>query len=140
MNQTLLFLHLLGLVMGLGAGMANAVIMGQAGKSDAATAKTLRTLPPIFARLSAIGLALLLVTGPILIFTKYSGHAPDPASFGIKMGLVLAVVAAFGWMQVMMAQLRRTGDPAIAGRMALVGPVLSLLTLATMLVAVFAFE
>lgn len=139
MNEVLLFLHLLGLVVAMGPGLANGVIVTRAAKASPEAAQALRALPPILSRISAVGLLILIVTGPILLFTKFAGRAPSPVSFGIKMGLVLAIIGLFGWMQVTMAQIRKTGNMGLAGRMQLLGPAMTILAVLTMIFAVTAF-
>src|SRR5205085_1816990 len=114
MNQVLLFFHLLGLVVALGPGLANGAIMMTARSASPEAAATLRSLPPLLARISGVGLGLLIITGPILLFTKYAGHPPAPTPFGIKMVFVIAIVLVFGWMQVTMMQMRKTGNMALA--------------------------
>ena len=139
MNQVLVFFHLLGLVVALGPGLANGPIMMRARSASPESAAALRSLPPILSRISAVGLALLIITGPILLATKYAGHAPSATAFGIKMAFVVAIVLVFGWMQVTMMQIRKTGNVALARRVGLLGPLLGLLGLGTMIFAVAAF-
>ncbi|MFO1183562.1 MAG: hypothetical protein U1E56_02090 [Bauldia sp.] len=140
MNDVLLFFHLIGLVVAMGPGFANGIIVTRAASATPEAAQALRALPPILSRVSAVGLALLIVTGPILLFTKYNWHAPEPVSFGIKMGLVLAIIGLFGWMQVIIAQVRKTGNAALAGRLQLLGPLMSILAVLTVIFAVAAFH
>ena len=102
MNDVLLFFHLIGLVVAMGPGFANGIIVTRAASATPEAAQALRALPPILSRVSAVGLALLIVTGPILLFTKYNWHAPEPVSFGIKMGLVLAIIGLFGMLNVLL--------------------------------------
>ena len=52
MNQSLLFLHLVGLMLGAAGGFASAVIMRRALAMPADEAKVVRSLGPILAKVS----------------------------------------------------------------------------------------
>ncbi len=139
MNQVLLFLHLLGLMMGAAGGIGNLVIMRVAPGVPPAEAAGLRRLPPILAKVAAGGLALLWVTGVILVWSKYGGIGNLPGMFWVKFIFVLLLTAATAAIEMTMAQMKRTGNMALGARLAKIGPVSGLSSLLAVFFAVLAF-
>jgi hypothetical protein len=82
MNQGLLFLHFFGLVLGAGPGAAQGLIMRRAVALPADQAMTLRSIGPMLAGASAVGIAILWITGLIMVWTKWSGPASLPPPSG----------------------------------------------------------
>lgn len=136
--NVLIWLHIVGFALGMAGGMG----MGQVGPRLAAAAPDQRPvwegLAKGFSGVSGVGLALLLVTGPLVLWLKWDGGAGLGPAFMVKMGLVVAVAVAFGLGKSGMARLRR-GDAGGARLMRLAGPVTGLSALAAALAAVFAF-
>ena len=73
MNEALLFLHLVGLMLGAAGGFASAVIMRRALVLPADEAKVVRGLGPILANVSLTGLVVMWATGLILVWSKWGG-------------------------------------------------------------------
>jgi uncharacterized membrane protein len=135
----LLWLHIVALALGLGGGLG----MSQVGPRLVAAAPDQREtwwpLAKVFTGLASVGLVLLLVTGPLMLWLKFGGFAGMNVWFQVKMALVVLAVVAVGLSQWGMARLRR-GDEG-GGRLASVtGPLTTLIVLAIALSAVFAFN
>lgn len=135
----LLWAHFVGLALGMGGGLA----MSQVGPRLTAAAPGDRDawwpLAASFSRLSGIGLLLLLITGPLLLWLKYGGGAGLGVGFMVKMALVAVAVVAIGLSQWGLARLRR-GDEGGGRLMAVSGPLSGLSVLAVILAAVFTFH
>jgi hypothetical protein len=70
MNEALLFLHLVGLMLGAAGGFASAVIMRRALVLPADEAKAVRGLGPVLANMSLTGLIVMWASGLILVWSK----------------------------------------------------------------------
>ena len=136
--NVLVWLHIVGFALGMAGGMG----MGQVGPRLAAAAPGERAvwegLAKGFSGVSGLGLALLLITGPLVLYLKWESGAGLGPAFWIKMALVVAVVVAFGLGKTGMARMRR-GDAGGIRLMRLAGPITGLSALAASLAAVFAF-
>lgn len=135
-----LFLHLVGVSIGAGTGIYLGAVARHAEKSlEQAEARTL--MPGVagaLSRVGDVGLALLLASGIVMIYTR--GTTGLTAMFGLKMGLVAAILVYIGLMKRWARQARTTGDRAAALRMkkvSVLGPQLGVLTI---LAAVLAFN
>jgi uncharacterized membrane protein len=138
-NNLLLWAHLLG----LGVGMAGGMGMGQIGPRLAAATPDQRanlwSLMGVFDRFAMIGVAVLVVTGPILVFTKFEGGHGLNTWFMVKMGLVLVFLILIGISHMGKARLKK-GDVGGAKLMQIAGPLTMLSVLAIVFTAVMAFN
>ena len=89
LNQVLLFLHFVGLALGFSVSFANMVMGGLLSRAAPADRAVLSRFPPIMSRLGKIGLALLWVTGGVLVYTKWGGFAAFPWQFYVKLAAVV---------------------------------------------------
>jgi uncharacterized membrane protein len=92
-----LWLHFLGLAAAIGGGIA----LSQTGPKLVTVpqneANTIWNLERTFSIIAMAGLAVLIMTGPVLAIRKYSGFSDMPSWFWVKMALVaIATVAVFG--------------------------------------------
>src|SRR4051812_19167507 len=113
MYNILLFLHLLGLVLGPGAGVASMIAMRGAGSATVDQAAGIRMLGPIFVRASATGLAVFWITGLIMLFMRWV-PAGIPGLFWVKLVFVLGVTVAVGMIEMKMGRARRGNAGALA--------------------------
>lgn len=137
MQHVLLILHLLGLAMGLSVPFAN-IVLDAVAKANPGDAATLMKFPPKMARVGDAGLALLLITGLIMLFTKYDGFAGMPWTFQVKMAAVVVLVVAVGMIH---AKMKRafSGDAAALARIQTLGKISLLSALTALVFAVLAF-
>jgi hypothetical protein len=138
-NDVVLFLHLLGLMMGAAGGLASAIIMRRALTLPADQAGVLRSLGPTLARFSHIGLALMWLTGVALVILKYGGFGSLPTLFWIKMLFVLSLTLAAITIEWTYAEIKR-GNAVVAARLPRLGPWAGLSSLLAVLAAVLTFH
>jgi hypothetical protein len=139
---SLLFLHFVGLALGLGTGFAS-LRLGMVAKE----------LPPderakFMMRASelrkngSLGLALLLLSGLAMFFVR--GPALVMAWGGpalhAKLTLVVILCGVFGYMQVVGKKVREAGGGPLMGRLVKLSTAMLALTLLTVLCAVIAFK
>jgi len=140
MNAFLLFLHFFGLMLGAAGGFASGILMRRAAGMPPAEAMTIRGLGPMLAHVSGIGLVLLWVTGLIMVWSKYDGLASLPSLFWVKFVFVVLLTLASGAIHMTYAQIRRTKNPALATRLAVLGPSAGVSSTLAVLFAAFAFN
>jgi hypothetical protein len=139
MTSFLLILHFTGLVMGFSATFANMVTMRLIASATPQEAAILRRVPPQMLRVSSWGVALLLVTGPMLVYSKHDGAWGSlPWAFWLKMLAVVALVAIFGFLHVNMARVRK-GDAVAPARVQIFAPLASASAALALVFAVIAF-
>jgi hypothetical protein len=139
MNQLLLFLHFFGLLLGAGPGTAQSLIARRAERVTPEEARTLRSLGPMLANISAVGIVILWITGPIMVWTVYGGFANLPSAFWIKFVFVVLLTLIAIYTQVTFAEIRR-GNVAAAERFKWLGPSAGISALLAVLFAVIAFQ
>lgn len=139
MHDVLLILHLLGLLMGAAGGISSGLIMRRALKAPPEQAMTLRSLGPMLARLSMIGLVLMLATGFSLVFVTYGGFSDLPTTFWIKMVFVTTLTLAAIATELAYAQVKG-GNVKAAARLPVLGPIAGLSSLLAVIFAVLTFH
>ncbi len=141
MYSILIFLHLIGLVLGMGIPIANLVAQRLAASASPEGAAALRALPPRLAPFSQAGLALLVITGLLMLL---SSRGRDMAFitggfwFWVKMLSVAGLVAVVYFIWQTSNEIR-AGNTAAAERMRMLGPAALALSLAATFFAVIAF-
>lgn len=75
MISLLLWLHFLGIGMGMGGGIALSQIGPRLVAAPVDQRKLLWVLETLFSRIGAAGLALLVVTGPLTLWLKFGSPA-----------------------------------------------------------------
>jgi uncharacterized membrane protein len=139
LNQILLWLHLTALALG---GVASFGIPVVGSKMPTATAETRPMLFSVMKGLSRVAqvvLGLLLITGPILFWLKWSFTAPSMTWFGIKMLLVVILIGGVIFSGVNGRRIE-AGNREAAALQPRVGMAMMLVLLGVILTAVFAFE
>ena len=139
MNRPLLILHLLGLAMGLSVSFSNLVMGTLIAKAAPAERTILSRFMPAMSHVGNIGLVLIWVTGPILVFSKYGGFAGLPWQFHAKLTAVVILTLAVGVIHMNMRK-AIAGDAAAVARIGLVGRITMLSALTALVFAVLAFE
>jgi hypothetical protein len=139
MNEALLFLHFFGLMLGAAGGFASAIVMRRALTLPADEAKVLRGLGPTLAKVSATGVAVLWVTGLIMVWSKWSGFASLPQMFWVKAIFILSLTVVVGLIHLTYGEIRK-GNPAAAAKLPKLGPMAGASALLAVLFAVLAFN
>lgn len=131
----LIFIHFFGLVLGMGSGMAMGTAMRGVDRSTGGFDKLTRAL----ARNGHVGLALLWVTGPLIVWLKYGGFAGLGFWFWVKIAFVVVLTAALGIGAINFRKARE-GDRDAAKRAAMIGMLSGISGLIVIFAAVFAFN
>ncbi len=139
MTKLWLILHLSGLVIAFAATFANMVTMRLIASATPQEAAVLNRVPPQMLRLSSWGVVLLLVTGPLLVYSRYDGEwGALPVAFWLKMLAIAALIVIFGFLHINMARARR-GDGTAGSRLQMFAPLSSLALFLALIFAVVAF-
>lgn len=138
MNTLLLFLHFLGLVLAWGPGIATGAAMRVAMSAPPEQAAGIRGLVPLFYRITGVGLALLWITGPIMVWSVYGGPAALPQAFWIKILFVILLTGLYGVTQMRLREVRK-GNAAAAAQLPMLGIAAGVSALLAVLFAVIAF-
>lgn len=142
MQKALLALHLLGLAMGLSVPFSNIIMGGLIEKAAPNEKSILARFPQAMARVGDIGLALLWLTGPTMLFRKYGGMAAFSSlgwTFHVKLTAVVVLTLGVGYIHSQMKK-AFSGDQAAMGRIRNVGKITLLSALTAMVFAVLTFE
>lgn len=142
MDTTLLFLHFVGLALGVGSGFAS-LTLGITNKDLAPDERV-----KFFLRLRGLsqngsyGLLLLLATGLGMMFSRgvRETFAWGGPAFHAKLTLVVVLMGLFGYQQVLMMRVREAGGGPLMARIPVVGRVLLAVSLSIVLTAVLAFH
>jgi putative membrane protein len=133
----LLWLHIVALVVG----GTNSVVMPVIGsKMATATPEVRATLFSMADRLANFGkgaIAVLLITGPLMLWLRY-GWTPPSFWFWVKMALIVVMLVGIS-LAAANGKKAQKGDMAAAGRAKQAGMVTALAFLGVLLSAVFAF-
>jgi hypothetical protein len=137
-NQVLLILHLFGFGGGFGASLGNFIIGGllAANPGDAPALNRMRL---VLARVGQVAIAVLWLTGIILIWSKWGGPAYVPQLFWFKLILVVVLTALVVVMDLTFKAVRG-GNTALAARLPILGMVGAILLVLIVVAAVFAFD
>ena len=138
MNQVLLILHLLGFGAGAGGSLGNFLITGLIG-ANPGDAPALNRMRLLLARTGQTALALLWLTGIILIWSKWGGPAYVPQLFWFKLLLVVVMTALVVVMDLTFKAVRG-GNMALAPRLPILGMAAAALLILIVVIAVFAFD
>ncbi|MBU1176532.1 MAG: hypothetical protein KKH72_14100 [Alphaproteobacteria bacterium] len=134
----LVALHLLGLVIGMGSGMALGVLGARTRTAPPDHKGLLFAIGNVLGRNGQIGLGLLWVTGIAVVLLKYNGVAGLTWWFWVKMALVVVLSASVGIGGAAYRKVQ-AGDAGAGKRLAMAGKVNLVTGPLIILAAVFAF-
>jgi hypothetical protein len=135
----ILALHIIGLMMGAGGGFGSMLTAREALKRPADQAITLRSMGPILANFSFIGLIVMWLTGLALVFLKYGGFTGLPQMFWIKFIFISTLTLAAIATQVLYGQ-AKAGNTIAATRVPVLGQIAGVSSLLAVVFAVLAFR
>jgi hypothetical protein len=90
-------------------------------------------------RVGKVGLLLLWVTGPILLFNKWGGFAAMPWTFHAKLTAVVLLTLTVGYIHLQETKIRK-GDATAPVRIEAAGKVALLFALIAVVFAVLTFN
>lgn len=135
----LLWLHFMGIAMGVGVGIAVSRVAPRVFAASANQRGELWPLERVLARIIAAGLVILLVTGPLMIWLKFGGTAGLGWSFWAKMAFVASTTLCVGLNQWAGARFER-GDESAAKLIAISGALSGFSAILAMVFAVITFN
>jgi protoporphyrinogen IX oxidase len=132
LNSLLLWVHFIGIGMGMGGGIALSQVGPRLIAAPADQRQLLWLLEAFFSRIGAAGLAILIVTGPLLLWLKFGGPSGLSGWFGAKMVAVIVAVIGVVLHETAGRRFRKGDESAVplmflGGRMAGIGIVLAML-------------
>ena len=137
MNEILLILHLLGFGAGMATSVGNFTIMMLIQKSPG-DAPVLSKVPPVLARVGQVALAVLWITGIIMVWTVWQGPENLNWAFWVKFACVVLLTAVAIYLDLTVKRVR-AGDTAAAAQLPLFGRIAAGLLLLIVIFAVIAF-
>ena len=140
MNDFILFLHFIGLALAGAGGVATGTLMRRAAKLPPEQAAPFRGVAPTFTNMTATGVAILWITGMIMVWSKWNGFENLPPLFWVKFVFVVIVTLLTAAILFTYARIRRTGDSSLARRLPVIGPLNGLAALLAVLFAAYAFH
>ncbi len=142
MYTTLLVLHFIGLALGVGTGFAQ-MTLGIATRNLAPPERAQFMMrASALGRNGSIGLALLLVTGIGMMLLRGVSATMEwgGGAFHAKLTLVVLMIGALGYMQMLIARAKREGGGPAMAKIPKVGRVMLALGVGIVLSAVIAFK
>lgn len=131
----LIFIHIFGLVLGMGSGMSMSIAQRLVTEPTTGFEK----LTDALARNGQVGLALLWISGLLVVWLKFGGISGLSFWFWIKMVFVVVLSAALG-IGAASYRKAKAGDKDAAKRAKLAGMTSGLSGLIVIFSAVFAFN
>jgi len=119
-NTVLLWLHFMGLAIGGAASFGIPVVGSRMASAPPESRPLLLGITHGLSRVGRVGLGLLIVTGPLLLWLKFNGGAGISFWFWIKMLLVLLLIAGVIYGGLLLKRLQG-GDMSVAPMMPRLG-------------------
>jgi hypothetical protein len=138
-TDILLWLHLMGVAMGVGVGIAVGQIAPRVMAAPRGQRGELWPIEKALGRVIAAGLTLLIVTGPLMLWLKFGGAIGLGWSFWLKMVFVALTVVCVRLTQWANARFDR-GDESTAKLISISGPLSGISAILAMVFAVVTFS
>lgn len=139
LSSILFWLHLTALSLGGAASFGMPVVGSKMATATPETRPMLFSVAHGLSNISRAGLGILIVTGPLLLWLKFGGTGGLNAWFGVKMALVVLLLADVIYMGLLMKRAEK-GDRGAAGQLPRFGAAGTLLLLLIVLSAVLTFN
>ena len=142
MYEFLLIVHFIGLAMGVGTSFAG-LALGRATKDmDPAERGKFMMRASAIGINGSIGLTLLILSGLGMWFSRGISQvmAWGGPAFHAKLTLVVLLIGAFGYMQVLQKKARQGAGPEVMAKIPKVGAAMLLLGISIISAAVLAFK
>ena len=137
--DTLLWMHLMGLAMGVGGGIAISRVAPMAISAPDHLREQLQSVEQFLARIIETGVAILIVTGPLMLWLKFDGGAGLGWSFAAKMGFVAGTVICVGLSHWARRRIQR-GDASAVRFVSVSGPLSGIFAVLATVFAVMTFH
>lgn len=141
MRQLLLIVHLMLIATGTGMSFATYVNLRIAAGETGERAAALAHLRRITGQIGDVVITLIWISGIALLWVRTAAGDTDPTGwFYVKLGFVALLTLCHGLARWTAGRMARTGDAALLGRIELYVAGVWLSALASILLAVIAFE
>jgi len=142
MHDTLLFLHFIGLALGVGSGFANLNLALSTRDMEMPARVQFMLRAMSLSKNGSIGLLLLILSGLGLMFERgvAATFAWGGPMFHAKLTLVVILIGIFGFMQVTIKRVREAGGGPLMARLPKIGQAMLLTSVSIVLFAVLAFH
>ncbi len=137
-TQLVVILHFLGLAMGFATGIANSIMLGLIAKAAPPEKSVLARFPPVMSRVGETGIALLWLTGLILVYMKWGGFASFPWTFYVKVTAVVILTIVVLRVHTLGRRVA-AGDTAAAASIPVFGKIAMVMALTAVVFAVLTF-
>lgn len=140
--QVLLFLHFVGLALGVGTGFATLTLGAAARKLSPEERTTFMLRAAALRKNGSIGLLLLVQSGVAMMLVRGVGatFAWGGPALHLKLTLVVILFGLFGYMQVLQKKILKAGGGPLMARLPRLATILLGLSLAIVASAVAAFK
>jgi uncharacterized membrane protein len=139
--SALLFLHFVGLALGVGAGFANLTLTVATRDLPPAERAAFMRRASVLTKNGSAGLGLLILTGVGMTLLRGipATFALGGGAFHAKLALVVVFSGLFGYLQSLLKKARGPSGEAVLGRIPVVGRLALAVSLAIVATAVLAF-
>jgi len=114
------------------------VMAGLIAKAAPQDKAVLGRFPPAMAKVGAIGLALLWISGISIVMTRYGSFAILPRPFIVKLTAVVLLTLIVAYIHILMPRAQR-GDAAATARIRVLGMITGPLAIIAIIFAVITF-
>ena len=137
-NNLLFWVHLTALAVGGAASFGIPVVGSRMPSAAPETRPLLMQIMMGLSKVGRVGLGLLIITGPLLVWLKYGGVDGFTYWFWVKMALVVLLLAGVIYSGILLKRTMAGGPPSPL--MPRLGMINTLILLAIILSAVLAFQ
>jgi protoporphyrinogen IX oxidase len=137
-NNILFWIHLTSLALGGAAAFGIPVVASRMPKVAAEVRPTLMQIIKGISTVGRVGLGLLIVTGPLMVWLKYGGFGGFGTWFWVKMALIVVLLAGVIYSGILGKRADAGGPPS--PMMARIGMINTIVLVAIVFSAVMAFE
>lgn len=138
-NLLLFWAHMMALVAGGVASLGIPLLAARMGAADPAARPVLAAAMEQFSKIGSAAIGTLILTGGIMVFTKYGGIGGVNGTFWVKMSLVVVLVGVI-LVNKRLGAKARAGDRAAAAQAMTLAKVAIALLAAVVLTAALAFR
>lgn len=139
MRDFFLFIHFIGLAMGIGTGFANLFLGAAAAKLEPAERGPFMLKTTVLVRMGQIGIGLLLLSG-FALATPFWKSLSDMPTFMTKLALVVVLLVTITITSLQVRKANKENNPALLAKLKPLGMLNLILGIAIMIMAVITFH
>jgi len=139
MRDFFLFIHFIGLAMGVGTGFANLFLGAAAAKLEPAERGPFMLKTTVLIRMGQTGIGLLLLSG-FALATPFWKSLSDMPTFMAKLGLVVVLLITITITSIQVREAKKENNPALLAKLKPLGMLNLILGISIMIMAVITFH